>query len=408
MTTEEFISLYADGDVGELALRADRWPGVDMPFALRQIAGRQAAARKLPRWAQTAGLEYSARLPLEQCSSEATALEKRQIIAKLTGNTDRDSLSMADLTGGMGVDFSFIAPLFGHATYIERDESLCLLARHNMPLLGLPHATIIHGDGDTFLEKLESSLTLIYADPARRTMSGRRAYAIADCQPDIGRMLPLIMSRCRYFIAKLSPMLGLKAVAESLAPYVSEIHLIEADGECKETVAVMEAGKAAGEPTVHCHTPQGELVIPIAECGRRGSDAGISAAQGAWPFLYVPAKSLAKADCSPWTERRYGVESIAADSHLYLSHRYIDDFPGRAFSIESVCAADKRSLRALAAETGRANIAVRNFPLTADQLRLKLNINDGGDTFIFATTAPMGRHLLLVCKKAACRDTSHK
>jgi len=402
MDTARFIELNAGGDVAALALQASRYAGVDMPYALRQIAGRQAAERKIPLWAATAGLEYPAATPMEQCSSEQTARAKRRIVERIIAEGCRTS--MADITGGMGVDFSFMAPLFGKATLVEHDEELCRLARRNMPLLGLPGAAIVCADGLGYISAAEP-LTLIYADPSRRTSTGRRAYAMADCRPDIAAALPLIMSRCRYFVAKLSPMLDLKATAKSLAPFVKELHIIEAEGECKEILAVMAADNMGTEPTVYCHAPQREISVPLAECGLRGGSAPIEAGDNTFSYLYVPAKSVAKASCSPWIERTFGLKSVAPDSHLYLSTLYIKGFPGRVFSIDAITPVPKKPLRATMPGAERANIAVRNFPIGAAELRRRLRVADGGDTFIFATTAHGGRRLLLFCHKAEGRDT---
>ena len=45
------------------------------------------------------------------------------------------------------------------------------------------------------------------------------------------------------------------------------------------------------------------------------------------------------------------------------------------------------------------NIAVRNFPMSADQLWKKLKLKDGGNTYIFATTMSDGEHKLFICRK---------
>ena len=42
-----------------------------------------------------------------------------------------------------------------------------------------------------------------------------------------------------------------------------------------------------------------------------------------------------------------------------------------------------------------ANLTVRNFPLTAEALRKKLKLNDGGPVTLFATTLSNGKHVLI-------------
>ena len=95
--TWDFVREHADEDVRKVALLGTKDPEVDLQMALLLIAGRQTARKKLPSWATVEGIVYPPHLNLEQCSSEQTARYK----ASLTGEGD----SMADLTGGFGVDF---------------------------------------------------------------------------------------------------------------------------------------------------------------------------------------------------------------------------------------------------------------------------------------------------------------
>ena len=122
--TIEFIKAHRNDDTRKLALQAARYPGVDMREALVQIEGWQQACEKLPAWAAVDGLLYPPRISMEQCSSESTAKYKS---AFLSGSR------FADLTGGFGIDFSYIARGFDEAFYIERNERLCGIAGHNFP-----------------------------------------------------------------------------------------------------------------------------------------------------------------------------------------------------------------------------------------------------------------------------------
>ena len=116
-----------------------------MPFALNQIAGRQKAQQKIPSWAAMEGLIYPPHISMEQCSSEQTACYKARLAERLVG--DVPEAGMADLTGGFGVDFSFMARRFRKAVYVEQQQHLCEAARHNFELLGLPQAEVVCGDG---------------------------------------------------------------------------------------------------------------------------------------------------------------------------------------------------------------------------------------------------------------------
>ena len=151
--TLDFIHLHAADDVRQLALGSAP-AGVDLRAALRQIEGRQLAARKLPSWAANDGLLFPRRLSLEQCSSEATALYKRQLVAGLLRPEDGAAASFADLTAGFGVDFAALAPLFAQALYVDRDPDLCELARHNLSCLGITHAQVLAASAEDVLDAL--------------------------------------------------------------------------------------------------------------------------------------------------------------------------------------------------------------------------------------------------------------
>ena len=130
MTTEEFIKANADGDIRRLALQYAGSKGIDLPYALDQIAGRQKARVKLPQWAATDSIIYPPHISMEQCSSEQTARYKADVAARLmkqvanrepgTAKENAGGTALADLTGGFGVDFSYLASLFSRAVYSDR------------------------------------------------------------------------------------------------------------------------------------------------------------------------------------------------------------------------------------------------------------------------------------------------
>ena len=175
---------------------------MDVAWALDQISGWQTARTKLPEWAAADGIIYPSHLSMEQCSSESTAKYKAQVVASFRppSNSPEGESSLIDLTGGFGVDFSYMAKDFRQAVYVERNPELCEIARHNFRLLGLENAEIVCGDGVEYLKTLPSpsnplspnthhpSPVTIYLDPARRDFHGQKTYAISDCTPDVLRM----------------------------------------------------------------------------------------------------------------------------------------------------------------------------------------------------------------------------
>lgn len=389
-STLSFIRAHAHDDVRRLALLAPRYPLVDMAEALRQIQGRQAAARKLPWLARREGVVYPPHLSMEQCSGEAAALYKMRVAARLLAPAGRGR--MADLTGGFGVDFYALSRLFSEAIYVERSEELCATARHNLQALGARNASVVCADGAEYLRGMEAA-DLIYIDPARRTADGRRAYAIADCSPDVTALAPLMLEKSARVMVKLSPMLDHREAAR-LLPSVSEIHIVSERGECKETLLCLQRGHT-GAPTLYCRVGRRTLLAG----GETGTEAPLAPMPAAPCYLYDPDAALMKAGAWTWLCREYGVEMVGRQAHLFVSRERAAGFPGRCFRMTGMTTMNRKDLRHALAGTERASIAVRDFPLTVDALRHRLRLADGGSLHIFGTTLADGSHRLLLCER---------
>ena len=381
--TLQFIREHKDCDTRGLALTAARHPEVDMIQALQQIAGRQTAALKLPSWAAVDGLLYPMHLSMEQCSSEATASYKASLVS---GDT------FADLTGGLGADFSFIARNFRIADYVEKNETLCALATHNLPLLGFPDAHVHNATAEDYLMRMDP-VDCIYLDPSRRDSNGGRVVRLSDCQPDVTALEKTLTRKARRVMIKLSPMLDIAAVLRELNS-ISQMHIIAAGGECKELLLILEKD-VTEEPSVVCATlPSSIFRFTVSE--EKGAACSIADRLGG--YLYEPNAALMKGGCFRLLSERLGVNKLHPFSHLYTSDKLID-FPGRTFSVEGVSGFAKRQLKAFLTSIDRANVVVRNFPSSAEELRRRLKLKDGGDTFVFATTMRDGDKVLIKARR---------
>ena len=384
--TQRFVAEHADGDVRQLALQASRWPDVDMALALDQIVGRQAALRKLPRWAATPGIVYPPHLALEQCSSEMTADYKASLLPPSGG-------TLVDLTGGLGVDCAAMAPRFERVTYVERQEQLCRLARHNFVQLGLNHVEVVNADSVDYLHTMPL-VDVIFLDPARRDTAGRRTYAISDCSPDVAQLASELLEKAPLVMVKLSPMLDVSQTL-SVLPSVSDVHIVSKGGECKELLLMLRHG-ATSPVTLHCVDDGEEFIV------ERGS-AVLPAPvwDGQWHeglCLYEPNPSMMKAGCFDHVATHYGLSVVSRDSHLMVG-RPLTAFQGRVFEVVTVTTMNKRELRRALEGIEKANVAVRNFPLSAAELSRRLHVRDGGQYYIFATTTAQGKHVLFVTVK---------
>ena len=423
MTTSEFIIQFRESDPRRLALQASRYPDVDMPFALNQIQGWQTAQRKLPSWAACDGVVYPPHLNMEQCSSEPTARYKQQVARRWVEAVQPDAdTCMTDLTGGFGVDFSFTSRCFSSATYVERNASLCDVVSANLPRLGIQNATAKCAEAEDVLEQLKPQ-TMIFLDPARRDEHGVKTVLIADCTPDVCQLLPLLMQKSQFVMLKLSPMLDWHKAIVDLDGKVREVHIVSVDGECKELLLVL-ADNGTKNVQVFCvdiqsrpdsegQYPRSEFVYSIATNAQEEmveNNSKLENSTSAQPtnsklktqnskFLHEPNASVMKAGCFDEIARAYGICAISRNSHLFLSDELKEDFPGRTFAIDAVTTMNKRQLRQTLSGMKQANIAVRNFPLSVAELRKRLKLNDGGDTYIFATTTSDGDHILMLTHK---------
>ncbi len=444
--TQHFICQHQDEDVRQLAFLGSKFPEVDLPFALDQIRGRKMARGKLPRWANIDGIVYPPHISMEQCSSEQTALYKAELAErwlesqnskipefptedadaskfaknegtcqneqKLTklGN-DVNEVEFVDLTGGFGVDFSYIAARLGvKSMYVERQAHLCEVAKENFKLLGLENAVVMNGDGVEVLhsfgatsktegvaDKPKSRLKLLFIDPARRDDAGNKVVSLQDCTPDVTLLQDEMLSKADVVIIKLSPMLDWHRAVEELRQ-VREVHIVSSANECKELLLVLSA-RTSESLRIYCVNDTQSFMVDEESIASTAVSILPADEIGKMQYLYEPNASLMKAGCFGVLSQRYGAKMLSRNSHLFVSESPIGDFPGRTFRIIAVTSLNKKELKRHLASLTHANIATRNFPLSVADLRKRLKLKDGGDTYLFATTLADGSHVLIVTKK---------
>ena len=433
--TQDFIRQHQDDDVRQLAFLASKYPEVDMPFALDQIRGRKMARVKLPRWASLEGIIYPPHISMEQCSSESTALYKAELAARLLGLPASSSgtemkteneIEFVDLTGGFGVDFSYIAARLGvKSMYVERQAHLCEAAKENFERLGLKNAIVKNGDGievlHSFLPKKDDAastddslgitydqplsllktklgLKLIFIDPARRDDAGNKVVSLKDCTPDVTILQEEMLSKADYVIIKLSPMLDWHRAISELS-HVREVHIISVNNECKELLLVLSARNMGENLRIYCINDAQSFVCD--ESDMESSQVKIAPSTlEEMQYLYEPNASLMKAGCFGVLSGRYDARMLSKNSHLFVSQAPIEAFPGRSFRIIAVSSFNKKELKRHLSGITKANIATRNFPLSVAELRKRLKLKDGGETYIFATTLSDESHVLVITEKA--------
>ncbi len=355
--------------------------------------------------------DYPPHLPMEQCSSEKTARYKadmaKRLIENLPFSSQKDTKAriLVDLTGGFGVDFSYMARVFEKAVYVEQQDSLCDIAKHNLQVLGITNCTVVNADSMQYLESMRPA-TLIFVDPARRDRHGGKTFAIADCTPNVLELKELLLKKSEYVMIKLSPMLDWHKVVSDFGNCVGEVHIVSFDNECKELLIVLsrhytnlEKVFCVNDNEIFSFAPD-EGYISTSPILSPTHQRNISPELSPDRYLYEPNPSIMKAGCFQLIEQTFGVREVGKNSHLFVSDKPISSFPGRSFIITAVTSMNRNQLKTTIGNLRNANITVRNFPLKAAELRKRLKLADGGDTYIFATTVEADKHLLAVCKKA--------
>ena len=320
-------------------------------------------------------------------------------------------IEFVDLTGGFGVDFSYIASRLGlKSMYVERQAHLCETAKENFERLSLGNAIVKNGDGVEVLRsfaatddapssfsKTSSRLKLIFIDPARRDDAGNKVVSLQDCTPDVTLLQDEMLAKADYVIIKLSPMLDWHRAVNELS-HVKEVHIISVNNECKELLLVLSA---KNEASLKVFCVNDRQLISYDEADE--SPVSIADAElQEMTYLYEPNASLMKASCFGVISQRYDLRMLAKNSHLFVStndSEPVDDFPGRTFRILAVSSLNKKELKRHLSGITKANIATRNFPLSVAELRKRLKLKDGGNTYIFATTLRDESKVLLICEK---------
>ena len=348
----------------------------------------------------------------EFAQNEGTC-EKQQILTETGGCVNKtkgdacsgDSIAeieFVDLTGGFGVDFSYMAARLGaKSMYVERQKHLCEAAKENFERLGLKHVVVKNGDGVEVLHAIpnHSGLRVIYIDPARRDDAGNKVVSLQDCTPDVTRLQEEMLQKADFVVIKLSPMLDWhRAVSELRC--VREVHVVSVNNECKELLLVLSARNMDENSRLRiCCVNDTQLFVcddaEMASSVTRIAAADLDSAQ----YLYEPNASLMKAGCFGVLSERYSVSMLSKNSHLFVSRFSVADFPGRSFRIRAVSSFNKKELKRHLQGIVKANIATRNFPLSVAELRKRLKLKDGGETYIFATTLSDDSHVLLITDK---------
>ena len=396
MTFEDFILLHESDDLTRLLLSKNQYPEVDVSLAVSAIESRRKLKKKVPEWYAVPGLVLPFPLSAEQCSSSATAMYKSELVARLAGPKGK----VADLTGGLGVDAAAFASVTGEVLYNEMSSELCEAVRKNFSLLGIGNVRFSCSKAEKGgLEGLLDGFKpdVIFLDPARRDAAARKVFMLEDCSPDITALQDELLAACRYVLVKVSPLADISMILRTLRN-IKEIHIVEADGECKELLLLMDREFSGDSPLIEvaslrdnqslCFRAEDEFEAEAKFVDKSDALDGLQ--------LFEPGKALMKSGAFKLISSRYGLQKLDRHTHLYAAKKIPEALHGfgKVYSIIETAPAGRQSFRDFGRKYPQAEVTARNVPMSSDELRKKLGCSSGSNVHIFCTSVASEKLLL--------------
>ena len=383
--TQQFILEHTNDDVHFLALQSHRFPQIDMSFALRQITGRQKIRNKVPYFFRNPDILYPLQLSIEQSSSELTAQYKASLI---------EGESLVDLTGGFGIDCYFMSLNFIKVIYIEHNKELCEISKQNFKTLGVKNIQVENMNCEDFLTR-DFFADVIFIDPARRDFSGNKVVFLSDCEPNVIKLSEDLLQKTNKVLIKTSPMLDISSAIKDLQ-FTEEVHIISVDNECKEILFVLSK-TIINDIKIKTINIQKSFHQIFEYYYNEEINTTVNFCSELKSYLYEPNSSIMKSGAFKLIAAKFNLMKLNKNTHLYTSDLLISDFPGRIFHIDSVSGSTKQDFKRL--KITKANIAVRNYPLTVSEFRKKSGISEGGEIYIFACKICYDFNIIIICRK---------
>ena len=387
---QKFIKDHQFDDPFQLSLEAKKHPS-DFPAkeAIQQIQSRQKAKSKLPGWLQTKGIIFPAPISIEQCSSELTARYKSTLIS---------GKSILDLTGGSGVDMSYFAAQFNSTTYVEPNLQLCELAQHNFKTLGINNVTIKNTLANNFLDENAGRFDLVFLDPSRR-VENRKVFKIEDCSPNLYEIIPRCLHVAYSVLVKLSPLVDLTLLQKEFSP--NHIWIVGVKNEVKEILCLIQS------VTKECRI---EAVMLKAESDpqefkfvQKQENEAISEFSLPLKYIYEPNASIMKAGAFKLIGKHYGFKKLHPNTHLYTSEELIENFPGKTLTFQGTIKPNKKEIQKQFPNK-TVNVLTRNYPISANQIKSKFGLKDGGEAFLIGVTLMDTKSTLLKCRQTVIKQ----
>jgi 16S rRNA G966 N2-methylase RsmD len=374
---QDYIRKHEFVDDRQLVLREKNILGLPASRIAEQIRGRRKAREKIPLYYKTAGIIYPPSLNLEQSSSESAARYKADVAQGMLGNR---STSCVDLAGGFGVDSYFFSLAFRSVHYVDRNLELLQIAQHNHSQLGATNISYHHTSAEEFLSQTTEAFDLMYVDPSRRTRANKKVFRFSDCEPDVTDLTRQLLAKARLLVIKASPLIDISIGLTELTK-TQGVHIVSVENECKEILFLCDRD-FEGQPTIHTVNIQRGARERFSFTKNQELAAQVEFSDPL-TYLYEPNASVLKAGAFKLVGMEFHLYKLHPNTHLYTSHELQPDFPGRIFKLLGMVKPDPKQLQSYFKD-GKANIMTRNYPLTAEALKKKTKLKDGGQNYLIA------------------------
>ena len=396
----KFIQEHATDDAARLILDRKKYPGIDIDMAVNCIESRRKLKGKVQEWHDNPDLIFPLKLSAEQCSSSATGRYKAKLAESIVSNP-----TIADLTGGLGVDSWFFSQKASKVIYNEMQPPLCEAAEHNFKVLGAENIIIKNRIADpcSIEEILSDHIDIVYMDPARRGEGGKKVFLIEDCTPDVLTLKDEIFKRVRHIMIKLSPMADITMVCNRLGTTCREVHVVSTAGECKELLIWMDREWNDDYPIIaaELHTDGSTETFTFKPTDEKSARPVY--ATSIVRFLFEPGKALMKAGAFNLIGQRHGISKLGASTHYYTTDREETaqtlKLLGKVYEVIECLPLDKRSLKQFSKSYPKSEVTARNIPMDSDTLKKKMSITSGDDAHIFGLKSDLQGNILIAARR---------
>ena len=380
---QQFITDNLKSNITKLILKGSPFDDVSIQELANQIIAKLKSEQKLSSWFNTQNIYYPEKISIEQTSSEVTANYKSTLVK---------GTSIIDITGGFGVDCFYFSKHFKDVTHCEINEDLSIIVEHNYLQLKKENIITFSGDGLEFIKNYKANFDCIYIDPSRRNDLKGKVFLLNDCLPNVPENIDFLFSKTNQILIKNSPILDITSTINELK-FVKEIHIVALNNEVKELLFLLEKeyDKAVKIKTINIGKNSTQSF------NFNYKEEVISTYSKPLTYLYEPNAAILKSGGFHEISHQLNIFKLHQHSHLYTSSEIIN-FPGRVFKIEEVLNYDKKKVKKLIPEN-KANITIRNFPKTVEQIRKETKIKDGGSLYLFFTTDLENKRICILCSK---------